>query len=324
VPIAAATAPKALKELFSKYGAVESLRFRSIAFKEGDEEGSKKLPRKAAFVKEDFDERRKGCNAYVVFAEEEVAQKACKEANGIVFQGNHLNTDMADNDATPDHRRSIFVGNLPFDVEEEELYECFGHCGEVSSVRVIRDRGTNIGKGIAYVAFKDRTAVAIAVGQHGQYLRNRQLRVSRCQKLDKDSSAPVKSFPGGESSGKGGKGKGKGEKGGKGKGGKGSSKGGKGGGKGEKGGKGGRGGKGEKKERHRNRGEPSSGAEGGSFMGATAASGEIDKAYTKKAVKSLALQGIDKKNSTKKSKKARNPEKREERRNARMTKGRKV
>lgn len=312
VPIAAATAPKPLREHFAKYGAIESLRFRSIAFKE-DEEGSKKLPRKAAFVKENFDDRRKGCNAYVVFVKEEDARTAAKEANGVIFQGNHLHTDMADNDATPDHRRSVFIGNLPFDVEEEELYECFGHCGEVSSVRVVRDRGTNIGKGIAYVAFKDRTAVSIAVGQDGQYLRNRLLRVSRCQKLDKDSS-PVKSFPTGTDSG--GKGKGKG-KGGKGKGGKG-----KGGGKGENGGKGGRG-AGVKKDRHRNR-EAAASEEGGSFMGATAKSGEIDKAYSKKAVKSLALQGIDKKNSAKKTKKARNPEKREQRRLARMTKGRKV
>ena len=48
----------ALQAIFAKHGTVESVRFRSIAFAKEDEEG-KKMPRKAAFVKESFDDRRK-------------------------------------------------------------------------------------------------------------------------------------------------------------------------------------------------------------------------------------------------------------------------
>ena len=92
--------------------------------------------RKAAYVKENFDDRRKvsciclasldslmslslkACNAYVVYMDRETATKAAKGLNGTVFAGHHLHTDMADNEAVPDHRRSVFIGNLPLDIEE--------------------------------------------------------------------------------------------------------------------------------------------------------------------------------------------------------------
>ena len=54
----------------------------------------------------------------MVFADVECAKTAAKAISGQVFDGHHLYTDMADNEAVPDHRRSVFVGNLPFDVEE--------------------------------------------------------------------------------------------------------------------------------------------------------------------------------------------------------------
>ncbi|KAK7281873.1 hypothetical protein RIF29_10213 [Crotalaria pallida] len=57
-------------------------------------------------------------------------------------------------------REMFFVGNLPFDVKDEELYQLF--CGKsnlesnveaVKVVRVVRDPHLNVGKGIAYVLF---------------------------------------------------------------------------------------------------------------------------------------------------------------------------
>ena len=55
------------------------------------------------------------------------------------------------NSAALDSRHSIFVGNLPFAVEEEELWTAFADCGAIKRVRVIRDKITNLGKGFAYV-----------------------------------------------------------------------------------------------------------------------------------------------------------------------------
>lgn len=53
-----------------------------------------------------------------------------------------------------DTKHTVFVGGLPFKVEDELLWEHFSQCGEVVSVRAIRDKKTQIGKGIAYVRFK--------------------------------------------------------------------------------------------------------------------------------------------------------------------------
>ena len=53
-----------------------------------------------------------------------------------------------------DHKRSVFVGNLPFDVQDEDLYTHFARCGDIEFVRVVRDKKTNIGKGFGYVQFK--------------------------------------------------------------------------------------------------------------------------------------------------------------------------
>jgi nucleolar protein 12 len=47
----------------------------------------------------------------------------------------------------------VFVGNLPFDVQDEELYTHFERCGEIEFVRIVRDKKTNIGKGFGYVQF---------------------------------------------------------------------------------------------------------------------------------------------------------------------------
>ena len=50
----------------------------------------------------------------------------------------------------------MFVGQLPFDVEEETLWKHFAVVGQVDAVRLVRDPITNKGKGIGFVAFKVR------------------------------------------------------------------------------------------------------------------------------------------------------------------------
>lgn len=53
-----------------------------------------------------------------------------------------------------DTKHTVFVGGLPFDIETEAVWEHFSQCGDVVNVRVVRDKKTNFGKGIAYVRFK--------------------------------------------------------------------------------------------------------------------------------------------------------------------------
>ncbi|KAJ2728297.1 Nucleolar protein 12 [Coemansia sp. BCRC 34962] len=160
-----------LKTMCTKYGKVKAIRFRSIAFAE-------LLPRKIAFIQGKFHSERQSCNAYVEFVEEEAAKKAV-ELNGSEFCDRHIRVDMASNDKSHDMKRSVFVGNLDFAADEEELWKHFGTCGTVENVRVIRDPKTSIGKGFAYVQFTDRAAVTLALRLQDTVLNSRKLRVQR-------------------------------------------------------------------------------------------------------------------------------------------------
>ncbi|KAJ3173779.1 RNA-binding protein 34 [Geranomyces variabilis] len=173
---------KALKAMFAPHGAIESIRFRSIARNE-------KMPRRAAFITKNFHPGRDTLNAYLVYKEKESAVRALAE-NGQLFLGNHIRVDkaMREKDEKHEYKRSVFVGALPFDIGEEKVWEFFSQCGDVEGVRVVRDKATNVGKGIGYVLFKDKACVALAMRLHGSELAGRKIRVNRC----KDTSAEGK------------------------------------------------------------------------------------------------------------------------------------
>ena len=52
-------------------------------------------------------------------------------------------------------------------------------CGAISSVRIVRDAATGIGKGFGYVNFASEDSVEIALTLNGSELDGRQIRVSR-------------------------------------------------------------------------------------------------------------------------------------------------
>ena len=55
--------------------------------------------------------------------------------NGSDLSGCVIRVDMAT--ATPaerDQKRAIFVGNLPFDVEDDQIREHFEDCGKVADI----------------------------------------------------------------------------------------------------------------------------------------------------------------------------------------------
>ena len=75
-----------LKSTFGAFGAVESIRFRSIAFAE-------LLPRKIAFITGKLHPERDVVNAYIVFANKDSVDKAVKAMNGQLFLTKHVRVD---------------------------------------------------------------------------------------------------------------------------------------------------------------------------------------------------------------------------------------
>ena len=59
--------------------------------------------------------------------------------------------------------KKLFVGNLSYNVNDEQLAEMFASFGEVASAAVIIDRQTGRSKGFGFVEFNDDAAADAAV-----------------------------------------------------------------------------------------------------------------------------------------------------------------
>lgn len=166
--------------------AIESIRFRSISFDEA-------LPRKVAFVQQKLHKSRESVNAYIIFKNKSVIKSVAAKLNGTLFHDHHLRVDLVSHPAPHDNKRSVFVGNLDFEEDEENLWNHFGSCGDIEYVRIIRDPKTNLGKGFAYVQFKDFQSVNKALLLNDKQMikknqaekKGRKLRISRCKNMKK-------------------------------------------------------------------------------------------------------------------------------------------
>ena len=58
---------------------------------------------------------------------------------------------------------SIYVGNLPRTITEEEIREAFSQHGQVSEVNVIKDRETGRPRGFAFVEMPNGNEAATAI-----------------------------------------------------------------------------------------------------------------------------------------------------------------
>ncbi|MBI2969074.1 MAG: RNA-binding protein [Bacteroidetes bacterium] len=58
---------------------------------------------------------------------------------------------------------NIYVSNLNYRLSEEELSQLFASYGEVSSVKIVKDRETNRSKGFGFVEMPDENAAQQAI-----------------------------------------------------------------------------------------------------------------------------------------------------------------
>ena len=76
----------------------------------------------------------------------------------------------------------IYVGNLPYDVNDDELRELFKQHGQVTSARVVMDRMTGRAKGFGFVEMPDRAEAQKAIeATNGTDFQGRPLRVNESQ-----------------------------------------------------------------------------------------------------------------------------------------------
>ncbi|KAH3901771.1 Nsr1p SCDLUD_001549 [Saccharomycodes ludwigii] len=130
---------------------------------------------------------------YVDFEDMSYAEKAIKEMQDKEIDGRAINCDMSTSkpktnnggdrakkfgDVPSEPSDTLFLGNLSFDADRDELFEIFGKHGDIISVRLPTNPETNQPKGFGYVQYGsiDDAKKALEVLQ-GEYINNRPVRL---------------------------------------------------------------------------------------------------------------------------------------------------
>ena len=80
---------------------------------------------------------------------------------------------------------NIYVSNLGFSVQSEELKKHFSQYRDVSSVNVVMDKVTNRSRGFAFVEMKDTKSAEKAIRELNRLtLDNRTIKVNEARRKD--------------------------------------------------------------------------------------------------------------------------------------------
>ena len=181
---------KQLKRVFKECGDIEKIWFRSICT-----EPESKRSERAKILKKEYGSAKDSKNGYVLYMSKKSAGDAKEKFNATKMEDKTLRVDTfleykpipraqgrtytATNPAE-DFTKTIFIGNLPYVVSEEDVRKQFEDCGKIENVRLIRDPKTFLGKGIGYIMFSTKEEMQKALAEKkGLKFRYRELRINR-------------------------------------------------------------------------------------------------------------------------------------------------
>lgn len=76
----------------------------------------------------------------------------------------------------------LYVGNLSYDITEEELRQAFAAFGEVASVDIIKDKFSNRPKGFGFIEMPNKAEAEAAVTNlNGKELKGRAINVNEAR-----------------------------------------------------------------------------------------------------------------------------------------------
>jgi RNA recognition motif-containing protein len=101
---------------------------------------------------------------------------------------------------------NIYVGNLLFDVTENELKELFEPFGQVTEVRLIMDKFSGKSKGFGFIEMPSKEEAEKAIeGLNGKDMKGRAISVNEAKpKIDRGGRGGRGGFGGGGGRGRGG------------------------------------------------------------------------------------------------------------------------
>jgi RNA recognition motif-containing protein len=96
--------------------------------------------------------------------------------------------------------KKLYVGNLPYDTDEDQIRELFSAYGEVASVDMINDRDTGRFRGFAFVAMESDAADEATKALNGYSFGGRPLKVNEAKPKEPRPSGGSGGYGGGSSS----------------------------------------------------------------------------------------------------------------------------
>eukprot|EP00871_Galdieria_phlegrea_P001975 jgi/Galph1/2779/GphlegSOOS_G1449.1 len=88
----------------------------------------------------------------------------------------------------------VFVGGLPWSVNEDDLRETFSKYGEIVDARVVIDRETGRSRGFGFVSYQESSAVddciAALDGQASRDFQGRTIRVNKAMSREQRDEFP--------------------------------------------------------------------------------------------------------------------------------------
>lgn len=84
----------------------------------------------------------------------------------------------------------IYVGNLPWGIDDPQLEELFAEHGEVQSANVVMDRDTGRSRGFGFVEMADDDARNAIAALNETEAKGRRLRVSQAKERSRDRGGP--------------------------------------------------------------------------------------------------------------------------------------
>lgn len=93
----------------------------------------------------------------------------------LAFAIRALRNRHSSDDQQQEASQQLYIGNLSYRVHERDLRRFFSKYGEITHLKVVKDRDTRRSKGFGFVTFESAAEANRALAAHGEVMSGRNI-----------------------------------------------------------------------------------------------------------------------------------------------------